>query len=44
MQRGNTLEQLPLSSDKQKAVIDAARQSLGRIILGKDAEISLALA
>ena len=44
MQRGSTLEQLPLSSDKQKAVVDEARQSLGRIILGKDAEISLSLA
>jgi MoxR-like ATPase len=44
MQRGNTLEQLPLGGDQQKAVIDSARQSLGSIILGKDAEISLALA
>ena len=44
MQRGNTLEQLPLGADKQRAVVEAARQSLGAIILGKDAEISLALA
>jgi MoxR-like ATPase len=44
MQRGNTLEQLPLGGDQQKAIIDSARQSLGSIILGKDAEISLALA
>ena len=43
MQRGNTLEQLPLGADQQRAVIDAARQSLAGIILGKDAEISLAL-
>jgi MoxR-like ATPase len=44
MQRGNTLEQLPLGADKQRAAVEAARQSLGTIILGKDAEISLALA
>lgn len=44
MQRSNTLEQLPLGGDKQKAVIDSARSSLGKIILGKDAELSLALA
>lgn len=44
MQQGNTLEKLPLSDDKQRAAIDAARQSLGSIVLGKDAEISLSLA
>jgi MoxR-like ATPase len=44
MQRGSTLEQLPLGGDKQRAIIDAASRSLGSIILGKDAEISLALA
>lgn len=44
MQRGNTLEQLPLGADQQRAIIDTARQALGKIILGKDAEISLALA
>jgi MoxR-like ATPase len=43
MQRGSTLEQLPLGTDQQKAVIDTARRSLASIILGKDAEISLAL-
>ena len=43
MQRGSTLEQLPLGEDQQKAAIDAARRSLARIILGKDAEISLAM-
>ncbi len=44
MQRGSTLEQLPLSADGQKSVIDNARKSLGTIILGKDQEISLSLA
>ena len=46
MQRGNTLEQIPLSAEGRKAasVIGSARESLGTIILGKQAEISLALA
>jgi MoxR-like ATPase len=44
MQRGNTLEQLPLSAEGQKAAIAEARKSLGTIILGKNDEISLALA
>lgn len=44
MQRGSTLEQLPLGADGRKAAIDRARKSLGGIILGKDSEISLALA
>lgn len=44
MQRGSTLEQLPLSADGQKGAIDSARKSLGTIILGKDDEISLSLA
>ena len=44
MRRGSTLEQLPLGADAQIAAVDQARQSLGRIILGKDPEISLALA
>jgi len=43
MQRGNTLEQLPLGADQQKAIIDTAQQAIGSIILGKDAKISLAL-
>ncbi len=43
MQRGSTLEQLPLGEDQQKAAIDMAQRSLASIILGKDAEISLAL-
>jgi MoxR-like ATPase len=44
MQRSSTLESLPLGADAQRAAIDQARQSLGSIILGKDEEISLALA
>ena len=44
MQQGNTLEKLPLGGDKPRAALDAARGSLNNIILGKDAEISLALA
>lgn len=44
MQRGSTLETLPLGGDAQRAAVDQARQSLGSIILGKDQEISLALA
>lgn len=44
MQHGNTLEKLPLSGDKPRAALDAARKTLGSIILGKDGEISLALA
>ncbi|MEX2122700.1 MAG: MoxR family ATPase [Woeseia sp.] len=44
MQRGNTLEQLPLNAEGRKAAVRHARHSLGTIILGKDAEISLALA
>ena len=44
MQRGSTLEQLPLGEDAQRAAVDKARQSLGGIILGKNEEISLALA
>lgn len=44
MQRSNTLEKLPLGGDEQKAVVDSARLALGQVILGKDGEISLALA
>lgn len=43
MQRGNTLESLPASVDEQRAAVDRARKALGRIILGKDEQISLAL-
>jgi MoxR-like ATPase len=46
MQQGNTVESLPLSGShaKQKAALNAARKALGGIVLGKDREISLALA
>ena len=44
MQRGSTLETLPLGVDAQRLAVDQARQSLGEIILGKNEEISLALA
>ncbi len=44
MQRGSTLEQLPLGADAQRAAVHKAQQALGSIILGKDQEISLALA
>jgi MoxR-like ATPase len=44
MQRGNTLEQLPVSGEGQLAAMDAARTALNTIILGKDGEIALALA
>jgi MoxR-like ATPase len=44
MQRGSTLETLPLGADAQRAAVDEARQALGSIILGKNQEISLALA
>ena len=44
MQRGSTLEKLPLGGDKQRAALDNARRTLNGIILGKESEISLALA
>ena len=44
MQRGSTLEQLPLGADALRAAVEKAQQALGSIILGKDREISLALA
>jgi len=44
MPQGNTLEKLPLGDNKQREALQAARQSLGDIILGKNPEISLALA
>jgi MoxR-like ATPase len=44
MQQGSTLEKLSLGGDKERAALDAARQSLNGIILGKKPEISLALA
>lgn len=44
MQQGNTLETLPIGGDKQRTALEHARGSLNSIILGKDAEVSLALA
>jgi MoxR-like ATPase len=44
MQRSSNLETIPAGRDAQRAVIDRVRQSLGTIILGKDEQISLALA
>ena len=44
MQRSSTVESMPTGRDAQRAVIDRARQSLGTIILGKNEQISLALA
>jgi len=44
MQQGNTLEKLPIGGDKQRTALEQARRSLNSIILGKDQEVSLALA
>jgi len=44
MQRSTTLESLPTGRSAQRAVIERARQALGTIILGKDEQISLAIA
>ena len=44
MQRGNTVERVPVEATSHRAIIDTARRALGNIILGKDEEISLALA
>ncbi|MBT8108862.1 MAG: AAA family ATPase [Gammaproteobacteria bacterium] len=44
MQRSTTLETVPSGRATRRAVVDQARKSLGTIILGKDAQISLALA
>ena len=43
MQRGSTLEQVPANVDAQRRAVANAQQTLGRIILGKDEQISLAL-
>lgn len=43
MQRGSTLETLPVGDDNQHAAVDQARRSLNSVILGKDREIALAL-
>jgi hypothetical protein len=44
MQSGNTLEQLPVGEDADRAVLVKAQKALGSIILGKDDQIALALA
>lgn len=44
MQRGNTIENLPASADAQRDAVLRAQQALGKIILGKNEQISLALA
>ena len=44
MQRGNTLPKLPLGDDADRAALEKARAALGKIILGKDEQIELALA
>ncbi len=43
MQGGNTLEKLPVSKSAERTALDGARTALGRIILGKDEQIELAL-
>ena len=43
MQSGNTLEKLPIGKDSDRAALDRARKALGKIILGKDSQIALAL-
>ena len=44
MRRGSTLEQLPIGADAKRSALDKVRHALGGIILGKNQEISLALA
>ena len=44
MQRPSTVETMPAGRDAQRAVVDRARESLETIILGKQKQISLALA
>ena len=44
MQRSTTLESLPTGRSAQREVIERARQALGTIILGKNEQISLAIA
>ena len=44
MQRQTTLETIPTGRSARHAMIEHARQALGGIILGKDEQISLALA
>ena len=44
MQRGNTIETLKRTENAQQTVLKEAHQALGRIILGKHEQITLALA
>jgi len=43
MPSGNSIETLPVSKGSDRAALEAAQKALGRIILGKDEQISLAL-
>lgn len=43
MQRSNTLEQLPIGKDSERAALEKSAEALGNIILGKDEQIELAL-
>ena len=43
MAGGNTIEKLPTSKDAKRVALDRARTAIGGIILGKDAQIALAL-
>ena len=43
MQGGNTLESIPRANGAERAALEAAGTALGRIILGKDSQIELAL-
>ena len=43
MAGGNTIEKLPSSKDANRVALDRARTAIGGIILGKDAQIALAL-
>ncbi len=43
MAGGNTIEKLPTSKDANRVALDRARTAIGGIILGKDAQIALAL-
>lgn len=43
MQRGNTIEKLPLGKNPERSALEAAEAALCRIILGKDEQVRLAL-
>ncbi|HSG58232.1 MAG TPA: AAA family ATPase [Woeseiaceae bacterium] len=44
MSSGSTVEPIPVGKGAEKATLDQARAAIGRIILGKDEQIALALA